>query len=457
MRALVHGLGRFGGGSEAIRFLHRRGWRLRVADRAPREQLEASAAALADLDDLEWRLGDEDPALLDGCDLLVLNPAVADSHALPLAARARGVPITQEATLFLEHFPGRVVLVTGTNGKSTTTTLLGRALRAAGIPALAGGNVGHSLLAEEPRWCAEQVAVLEISSFQLERIDPDRHRAAGAVITRVTRDHLDRHGTLAAYHAAKARAAAAAERFVVHAADDPVASAFATRAAQRVTFAGRPPAPGHVGMAGDWAVSALADPGPILHASALVLLGAYQLENVLAAFAAAALLGAPRAACGKALATASPLRYRLQLVLQRDGVRIYDNAVSTEVQSTLVALQALRGPIHWIGGGKSKDGDFAAVADAVAPRIASAHLFGTAAGPMHALLAGRVPATAHDALPDALDAAWSAARPGDALLFSPAFASFDQYPNFRARAERFHAWLARRRPAAAIGRAMPAG
>ncbi len=439
-RALVLGLGRFGGGREAARYLWRRGFAVRVADKAPAEQLLDGVAALRDLPNVELRLACEDEAVLDGVDLVVVNPALAPSHPLLAAARRRGLPLTQEVDLLLEAFPGRTVLVTGTNGKSTTTALVAAALRAAGLPVLHGGNLGHSLLADEAQWTAAHTAVVEISSFQLERLEPSR-RVAGAVLTRITADHLDRHGTVAAYRAAKAVAAAAARDFVVHGADDEVAGAFPTPARQRATFTRGAPAAAQVGMQDGWVVSRLRDPGPVLHGDAVRLLGAFHLDNVMAAFAAAALLGATRGSAAVGLCEQRPLPFRLQCVLQRGGVRVFDNGVSTEVQSTLSALQTLRGSIRWVGGGKSKDGDYAAVADAVAPWVRSAHLFGSAAEPLAGLLRDRCEVTVHDPLEAALAAAWRRAADGDALLFSPAFASFDQYHNFRARAEAFHRWL----------------
>ncbi|MBL9079681.1 MAG: UDP-N-acetylmuramoyl-L-alanine--D-glutamate ligase [Planctomycetes bacterium] len=445
---VVHGLGRFGGGREAVRFLARRGCRVRVADKSDGADLQAVRLALRDAGDVDWQLGREDASLLDGADWLLTNPAVPDQHPLLAAAAARGVARTQEVDLFLAAYPGTVVAVTGTNGKSTTSTLLHAALRRAGRDALLGGNIGNSLLAEQANWQRDQIAVLEISSFQLERLHAAR-RTAGAVFTRIGKDHVDRHGSLAAYHQAKARLAAIATDFVVHAADDPVASAYASPAQRRVRFAPTPPAPDCAGV-DDGMVTVRLGAGPavpIVHAAALRLLGEFQLENVMAAAAAARLVGADAHAVGLALANASPLPFRLQLVAVQDGVRVYDNGVSTEVESTRSALQALTGRIHWVGGGKSKDGDYATMAAAVAPRIASAHLFGAAAEPLGALLQDRVPTTVHGPLAAALTAAFAAARPGDAVLFSPAFASFDQYPNFRARALEFHGWLAARRDA----------
>ncbi|MBL8729928.1 MAG: UDP-N-acetylmuramoyl-L-alanine--D-glutamate ligase [Planctomycetes bacterium] len=443
---LVHGLGRFGGGREALRFLAKRGCRMRVADRSDGDDLQAVRHALRDLADIDWQLGREDEDLLDGVAVLLANPAVPDGHPLLAAARRRGLAVTQEVDVFLAAYPGTVVGVTGTNGKSTTSTLLHAALQRSGVDALLGGNIGHSLLADEANWRPDQVAVLEISSFQLERLHGCR-RVAGAVYTRIGKDHVDRHGTLAAYHAAKARLAAVATDFVVHAADDAVAAAFASPATQRLRYATTHPAPHSTGLALGFVATRLGDgaPEPVVHRDALRLLGEFQVENVMAAATAARRLGAAPHTIGLALANASPLPFRLQQVAAIDGVRVFDNGVSTEVESTRSALQAIAGRVHWVGGGKSKDGDYAAVADAVAPRIASAHLFGAAAEPLGRLLAGRLPCTVHGPLAAALTAAFAAARAGDAILFSPAFASFDQYPNFRVRALEFHAWLTARR------------
>jgi UDP-N-acetylmuramoylalanine--D-glutamate ligase len=442
---LVHGLGRFGGGREAVRFLSRRGCRVRVADRSATDELLAVQRALADLPGVDWRLGSEDEALLDGVDAMVANPAVPDQHPLLAAARRRGIGVTQEVDLFLAHYPGRVIAITGTNGKSSTSMLLHRALAAAGLDALLGGNIGHSLLAEQANWRQGQWAVLEISSFQLERLD-ERRRVTGAVFTRVLRDHVDRHGTLEAYHAAKGRLAPAATDFVVHAADDPVAGAYRTGAAQRGYFAADRPGPCSASVV-DGFVHVRTDrtTATIVHADALQLLGPFQLENVMAASLAAALAGASPHGIGLAMATAAPLPFRLQLVRTLGGVRVYDNGVSTEVDSTrsaLETLQRLGGRIRWIGGGKSKDGDYARVAAGTAPFVASAHLFGAAAEPLGKALTA--PTTVHTTLKEAFAAAMAAALPGDAVLFSPAFASFDQYANFRQRAQEFHALLAER-------------
>lgn len=444
---LVHGLGRFGGGREATRHLLRRGCRVRVADRSRKDELLAVQDSFGKAE-IDWQLGREDLALLDGIELVVTSPAVPDHNPLRQEALLRGIPCTQECELFLAAYPGRVVGITGTNGKSTTTTLLHRALQTAGIDCLVGGNIGHSLLADEAQWRDSQVALLEVSSFQLERFAEHR-QVHGAVFTRIGSDHLDRHQTLRKYQAAKGRLAAAATQFVVHAGDDPVATAFRSEAKSRGGFTTDVPGPASAGIVAGYVQVRQGDDDAktILHKSALRLIGDFQLENVLAASLAATWLGAPAHEIGFALATAAPLPFRLQLLTTIEGVQIYDNSVSTEVESTRQALTAIKTKqrVHWLGGGQSKDGDHGKVARMVAEHAASAHVFGAAAGPFAEHC--QIPTTSHETLKEGLDSALAIARPGEAVLFSPAFASFDQYPNFRSRALEFHSLLRERRTA----------
>jgi UDP-N-acetylmuramoylalanine--D-glutamate ligase len=449
-KVLLLGLGRFGGGTATVRYLAGLGYRIRVADQAEPETLRESVASLADLPRLEFCLGRNDDFLIDGVDLVVCNPAIPSKHRLLTRAAAEGIPVTQEVNIFLSSYPGRVVAVTGTNGKSSTATLLAAALRRMGIATLLGGNIGHSLLDDAGNWGERQVAVLELSSFQLERVDPTQHRVAGTVFTRVTEDHLDRHGTVKAYHAAKAKAAAMAGEFLVHEAGDEVVAAMEHTADRTLTYGT---------SAADVSITATAtgrelwsrlegDPGLVLTEAALAMPGSYQLRNAAAAYAAASQFGiGNRHATGFAMAITPPLPHRLQLAASVDGIRIFDNSVSTQVESTLSALSSLRGRVHWVGGGKSKDGRFQEPGRELSSQVATAHLFGSAAPELSRAMADRVTTTVHDGLEDALDAAWAQSRAGETILFSPAFASFDQFPNFAARAARFEAWVDRVRHA----------
>lgn len=450
--ALILGLGRFGGGREAARFLHRRGWSLRIADRASAAELHDSVEALQDLSRVDWALGREDEDLLEGISLLLANPALKREHPLLQAAKKRGIRISQEVNLFLEHYPGDVVLVTGTNGKSTTSTLIAACLAAGGKPYLLGGNLGNSLLAEEANWSKEQTAVLEISSFQLERLDPKRHRVKGCVLTRVTVDHLDWHGSLDEYREAKARAAAASIEFLVQGAADPVANSFATPARERLLYRRGSLRSAAAGWESDWLTCQVEGRElALLHADALELLGSFHRDNVAAAAIVALRLGVSPADAGYALCRTKPLPFRLQEICAhtcaQNGVRLFDNSVSTELQSTLSALRSIPGPVYWVGGGKSKDDNYQRVAEAIGPLIECAHLFGAAADPLarefsgHRDFSGHKATTTHERLEDALAEAFQLAPSGSTILFSPAFASFDQFKNFRERGEAFHGWV----------------
>jgi len=444
--ALLLGLGRFGGGVAAARYLLREGADVRIADRCGPQTLSRSMEHLGEHARIEWCLGREDPALLRGVDLVVANPAVSEDNPVLQESQEHGVEITQEVNLFLDAYPGLVVLVTGTNGKSTTATLLASALRAGGLSVLLGGNIGNSLLEARSQWQTEQVAVVEISSFQLERVCPDQHRVRGSVLTRITEDHLDRHGSVAAYRAAKARAAYLADGFLVHRAGDGACALLSNDRAERITYTTGAPEPGQLGVRDGWLWAELRnDHGPILHPDALLLCGNFQIENVLAASAAACMLGVGRHAAATGMCQVQPLPHRLQLIQTLDGVRIYDNGVSTQMESTMMALDSITGPVHWIGGGKTKGGDLLRFMPALRSAIASAHLFGSIAADLAAALEQTVPTTVHEHLEDALDAALEPARAGEAILFSPAFSSHDQFVNYAARAQRFHAWVERRR------------
>ena len=450
-RALILGVGRQGGAVPAALHLARQGWELRLSDRADAPSLRASIDRIETAGTaLEWHLGtaQEPPdEFLDGCDLVVVNPAVPDDHPVLRRAAERGIARTQELDLALAAFPGRVVFVTGTNGKSTTSTLLHKALAATGVDARLVGNIGRSLLLDCADSTAATVAVLEVSSFQLERLDP-QIQVESAVLTRIGADHLDRHGTIERYHAAKSRAARAATRLVARFADDAAAQSFETRSSARVL---------------DVETSTESESGwihapngeRIVHRDALLGIGRAFADNAALAASTACALGASRAVVGTTLATASPPEFRLQEIRQPGPVRVFDNSVSTDAESTRAALHTLTSElsmhVQWIGGGKSKNRDL----DTVAARLCSgvpvaqvrADLFGADATELARALAKQgIVARVHARVEEAVEAGWrdvaSARRPNTAVLFSPACASFDQYANFRERAAAFHRQLA---------------
>ncbi|MCB9880326.1 MAG: UDP-N-acetylmuramoyl-L-alanine--D-glutamate ligase [Planctomycetes bacterium] len=431
----VWGLGRFGGGLGAAEELLRRGNTLRIIDRATREQLAESLVRLERSAGPVDVLGEVESSL-DGVDLVCVNPGVRPDHPLLQAAQRRGIPCTQELDLFLDAYPGRVTAVTGTNGKSSTTLMLARALEAAtGRETLVGGNIGGSLFDHRARWRADQDCVLEVSSFQASRLRLDSHPFSGLVIPYLGTDHIDWHGDRGAYHAAKlrllaglkdgapallgglgpSRAGAIDDRLhLLSPSDEPVATA--------------------VGL--EWRGA------PVLTRRDIVAQGDFQLENARLALALVARYGLDVRRAAKGLRGFAGLPHRLVRVGQRRGVTFFDNGVSTGPESTLSALRTLQGhgPPRWIGGGRSKDGDLTPY-DEIASMARSVHLFGEVAPALSERLRARgIDVTRHTTCREALNDAWDRCEHGDQLVFSPGFASFDQYPNFEARARVALAW-----------------
>ncbi|MEO0479170.1 MAG: UDP-N-acetylmuramoyl-L-alanine--D-glutamate ligase [Planctomycetota bacterium] len=457
-RVLVLGLGRFGGGRAAAKFLLEEGADLVVADRAEASSLEDSVRRLtADARDLNaesrlrFELGVAEPEL-SGVDLVVVNPAIPGGHPTLRTAEEVGIEQTQELDLFLDAFPGRVILVTGTNGKSSITSALGFVLRTAGRPTLIGGNIGHSLLEDRNQWSEDAIAVLEVSSFQLERM---RERSVfGAVLAPVTVDHLDRHGTLENYRATKARAAKAAEIFLVHGADDQVAASFESPARHRFTHAETDRVDAFVDEAGFLSLATGGKPRRLAHRDALRRLGNAQVRNLLATALAAEQVDLPTKRIGLGIAQAEPLPYRLRELRPIGRVRVFDDSVATSVLASRAALETLGtqpriAAIHWVTGGVAK-----CEPDAL-PALARQALEGLPCKPARIAVFGRVGetfgaalapsgvrVTTHASPIEALEESLAEAREtaSAALLFSPAFASFDQFPNFEARAKSFLTW-----------------
>jgi UDP-N-acetylmuramoylalanine--D-glutamate ligase len=352
-------------------------------------------------------LGNEDDlSLLDGAGLLVKSPGVPGEVALVAAARERGVPVWSEVELGFRLLPGaRVIGVTGTNGKTTTTELLGAILREAGRDVAVAGNVGSPLTGvRQAEW-----VVCELSSFQLE----DVHELACdvAVLLNLEPDHLDRHGTFDAYRDAKLRIF---ERARVAVAPRGFSFGNSYRPVTVVEFA-----------AGD---ELPAEPR---------IRGPHNRENAAAATAAARAAGVDDEAIAAALTSFAGVPHRLEPVAERDGVRYVNDSKATNVAAARRALAAYADePVRLILGGSLKGEDFTPLAAAIGPNVRSIHLIGEAAPSLAAALAGRDPLVDGD-LSAAVAHAAELATPGDVILLSPACASYDQFDNFEQRGEAF--------------------
>ncbi|MCB9898104.1 MAG: UDP-N-acetylmuramoyl-L-alanine--D-glutamate ligase [Planctomycetes bacterium] len=444
-RALVLGLGRFGGGLGAARWLLSQGARVTVTDRLPREALVVPATEL-ERAGARLVLGGHEGVDLASTDLLVVNPAVPLSAPLVRAARAAGVPVTSEIALLLERWPGPVLGVTGSNGKSTTVCLAKALLSAAGVEAWEGGNLGGSLLPRLATAGPRTAAVLELSSFMLELLPELGLGPDVAIVLNVTPNHLDRHGTMDAYTAAKAGILVRARAAVLNA-DDPRTS---------IMGLGRPLRALRFGVAGRDRDLGVDPAGHLVDASGrrvvasseVPLPGRMNRVDLAAAILAAGELLDDRervlAAVPAALSGFRPPAHRLQLVDERLGVRWIDDSVSTTPESTAASLEAIGGPCLLVAGGHDKGLDPRPLLDAARGRARIVLTVGEQGGPLAmALNREGIPAEQVHTVEAAVLRAARLARVGDTVLLSPGYSSHDQFANYEARAEAFARAVAR--------------
>ncbi len=445
-RVLVLGLGDTG--LSVACWAAQAGARVRAAD--TRAAPPAAAALAARVPQAERYFGDFDVKLLDGVDLVCLSPGLPLAEPVVQTAVARGLPVLGDIELFawqLQVLPAAqrpaVAAITGTNGKTTVTALVGHLLRAAGVDCEVAGNIGpaalDALLKRRAAGRLPAAWVLELSSYQLETawsLAPDV-----ATVLNLSEDHLDRYASLEEYGAAKARIFAGARRAVVNR-DDARASALAGSLARRVSFGlDAPPGEGDYGIRLRGNLRWIARGGkPIVEAGALGVHGRHNLANALAAAALAQTLGVGDAALARGLASFEGLPHRLQRVALRHGVAWYDDSKGTNVGATTAALRGLEcaGRIVLIAGGDGKGQDFAPLATPVAECARGVLLIGRDAPRIEAALApSGVPLERCATLEDAVIRAAALAQPDDAVLLSPACASFDMFHDYRERGARF--------------------
>jgi len=434
------GLGLFGGGVAAARFFAERGARVTVTDLKTADALAPSVAALEGLP-VTLHLGGHEADDFTKADLLVVSPAVPkDSPYLALARRA-GVEITSEMNLFVEACPAPIVGVTGSAGKSTTTALLG-AMLARGRPTRVGGNIGHSLLSDLDAVRPDEIVVLEMSSFQLEDLAAVARSPRVAVVTNISPNHLDRHGTLANYIEAKKhilRFQGPDDAAVLNA-DDPEVGTWAGEAPGRVLFFSvRGPVQEGVFADGGDAVFRLGGREERVGLLARPRLrGRHNVANALAAAAAARLLGASPDQIAEAAAAFEPLPHRLQPVGMVGGVRFIDDSKSTTPEAAVVAMEAMAEPIVLIAGGYDKHADPAVMVEVLRRRARGVVLLGATAERLeHAIGRGGPVVERADDLPSAVRTAARMAQPGDVVLLSPGHASWDMFENYEQRGEVF--------------------
>ena len=451
-RVLVVGLGK--SGVAAANFLQSRGARVTVSDAKAETQLRSEIPALLEKGIIVETGGHGERTFRDQ-ELIVISPGVPYDVPQLVQARQLGVPVIGEVELASRFLLGRIVAITGSNGKTTTTTLTGEILERDGKEVLVGGNIGRPVIAMAPESKSETWNVLEISSFQLETIE--KFKPHIAAILNITADHLDRHRSMETYIAAKARIFEnqGEDDFAVLNADDPVCAELGKKLKRpHVAWFSRK----HNDLENGAFVRSekiffrgAAKEAEIMPVSEIPLKGAHNLENVLAAVCMAALAGCAPERIREAVRNFRAVEHRLEFVATIHGVQYYNDSKATNVDATIKAIESFPSNLHLVLGGKDKGSDYTVLKDLLRERVKRVYTIGAAAEKIESQIAGAAPIEPTGTLEAAVRRAAELAQPGDIVVLAPACASFDQFENYEHRGRVFKqvvAALARRTGAA---------
>jgi len=437
-------------GVALARFLLRRQAFVTLSDLRPLQELEASVQALADLSEvaptrLKWVCGGHPLSLLDDADLLCLSGGVPLDQPIVMEALRRGIPLSNDSQIFLEETPAQTIGITGSAGKTTTTTLLGRMAQAAArepgrsAQVWVGGNIGLPLISLVDQMKPGDLAVMELSSFQLEIMSKSPQVAA---VLNLTPNHLDRHGNMQAYAAAKARILAfqSPEDIAILNRDDAGAWSLAGLARGTLLSFGLQRSPAHPGtyLRGDDLVfwdGALET--VLLQRQDIRLRGAHNLANVLAACAIACSVGVPAEAMRAGLDGFMGVEHRLEYVRTWGGADWYNDSIATAPERAIAAIRAFDEPLVLLAGGRDKNLPWEEFARLVRQRVDHLILFGEAADKIAKACGDDYPAIRCQNLEQAVQAAARVVQPGDVVLLSPGGTSFDEFRDFEERGECF--------------------
>jgi UDP-N-acetylmuramoylalanine--D-glutamate ligase len=439
-RVLVVGLGKSGVASAL--FLKEHGARVTVSDTKSGDELRNEIPVLLD-HGITVETGGHGERTFRGQDLIVVSPGVPVDAPLLAQARSLGEAVIGEIELAALFLPGPIVAITGSNGKTTTTTLTGEILTAGGLPTLVGGNIGTPAVSLAGRATLDTVVVMEVSSFQLETIQTFRPKIA--VVLNVTPDHLDRHKTIETYVDAKARIFEnqRGDDFAVLNADDPTCVTMAARTRAQVFWFSRQKEVKQGARVRDGSILFRDGRGEreIMLVSEIPLKGAHNLENVLAAVCAGALMGCSPEKTRQAVQEFKAVEHRLEFVATIRGVDYYNDSKATNVDATIKALESFPANIHLILGGKDKGSDYSVLNELLRQRVKRVYTIGAAAGKIESQIVssknGNVEVVHAETLENALRKANAVAEAGDVVLLAPACASFDQFKNYEERGRVF--------------------
>jgi UDP-N-acetylmuramoylalanine--D-glutamate ligase len=434
-RVLVVGLGKSGIASAL--FLQERGARVTVSDAKTEDELRGEIPQLLDKG-IAVETGGHGERTFRGQDLIVVSPGVPVDTPQLAQARTQGVPVIGEIELASRFLKGHIVAITGSNGKTTTTTLAGEIIAWGGYESLVGGNIGTPAISFVNEATDDTYIVLEVSSFQLETIDTFHPEIA--VILNITPDHLDRHHTFEAYVAAKSRIFEnqSASDFAVLNADDPTCAKLGpVSEAQKFWFSRKKEVEqGAFVRDGKVMWRAEGSDQEIMPVSEIGLKGAHNLENVLAAVCVGSLVHCEPHRIRKAVQEFKAVEHRLEYVATINGVDFYNDSKATNVDATIKALESFAGNIHVILGGKDKGSDYSVLNNLLHERVKRVYTIGAAAQKIESQIAGAEIVHA-ETLETAVRRAAASAEQGDIVLLAPACASFDQFQSYEHRGRVF--------------------
>jgi UDP-N-acetylmuramoylalanine--D-glutamate ligase len=437
-KVLVVGLGK--SGLAAALFLRRRGAQVTVSDVRSAEALAKEIPALIE-EGIMVETGGHGLLTFRRQDLIVVSPGVPVNTPELAQAQSFGLPVIGELELAGRFLKGKILAVTGSNGKTTTTTLLGEILTASGLPTLVGGNIGLPVVSLIDSSTDESWSVLEVSSFQLETTR--QFHPTIAVILNITPDHLDRHGSMDNYCAIKERIFAqqtAGDSLVLNADNTPCEAAASRSKAKVYWFSIEHPVPQGAWLESGYVVYRPAKNAPtekVMLLSGIPLKGEHNVENVLAAVCAARQAGVSADVIRSAVEKFQAVEHRLEFVATRKGVEFYNDSKATNVDATAKAVAAFSGGIHLILGGKDKGSPYTVLAPLLRARVSAVYTIGAAAAKINSELRGVVPIHSCETLDRAVAAAAAAAHPGEVVVLAPACSSYDQFENYEQRGSVF--------------------
>ena len=442
-RVLVVGLGK--SGLAAALFLRDRGARVTVSDTRSAHALAKDIPALLEAG-IMVESGGHGLLTFRRQDLIVVSPGVPLDTPEVAQAILFGLPVIGELELASRFLEGHIVAITGSNGKTTTTTLIGKIFADAGLPSLVGGNIGLPVIDLIPKSKPDTWSILEVSSFQLETTVEFRPNIA--LVLNITPDHLDRHKTFERYAAAKAMITTQQtpeDYLVLNAEDKPTQMVAAKTRAQIFWFSGVRRIKQGAFVHGEnifWLAKEGGTPEAVLPVAEIALRGAHNVENVLAAVCAGKLAGVSSESIRASVATFHAVEHRLEPVRTLNGVTYFNDSKATNVDAALKALASFPSGVHLILGGKDKASDYTQLAPLLRERAVAVYTIGSAAEKIERELAGVVKIVTAGTLKSAVESASAAAKPGEVVLLAPACSSFDQFENYEHRGRVFRECVA---------------